>query len=206
MYGITWVVRNKAGKKNRPASAWRWKSGFRIYDERNTLNTLGRNIWHDMRFGKGILLRNTVSQEMADDLSNIQFDLYIFFRCRPEAGIVRGGNRAIGQSQDVAGILMKSPGPNSTIPSPPSNSSPARPLSSITHSFWFWSYQNPSGDACPLDTIRSILKRSVIKMSWNNSQGMLEGMEEYIFCTSFIGLYPLWGTEWSTKVLESQLL
>src|SRR5262249_18465216 len=46
-----------------------------------------------------------------------------------------------------AGMLMKSPGFISTTPS--SNCNLAAPFRTISHSCCVWSYQTPSGEACP---------------------------------------------------------
>jgi hypothetical protein len=48
-----------------------------------------------------------------------------------------------------------SPGRSSTSPS--SNRSLAAPFSTTNHSASSWSYQNPAGEACPYETIRSTL-------------------------------------------------
>src|SRR4051812_7200231 len=63
-----------------------------------------------------------------------------------------------------------------SIGSSPSIRSRAAPASTTTHSASSWSYQNPSGDACPRDSTRSIRTPGVASSVRNSSSGSSAGM------------------------------
>ena len=73
-------------------------------------------------------------------------------------------------------MLMNDPGSISTNCISFSNRSLAAPFKSNTHSLKSWSYQKPSGDDWPSDTIRSIRRFDWLSRVWKISSGMAAGI------------------------------